>query len=276
MRFAGRFVRAKCPDGVEVEDRRIDAGAVRIYRPIHPRSRAVVLWIHGGGFLIGSARLDDRRCLRYAAELGAVVVSVEYRLAPEHPFPAALDDCLAAWSWLQASAADLSVEPTHAVVAGESAGGGLAATLVQRIRDLGGVQPAAQVLLCPMLDDRTAARSELDRIGHRVWNNRANRSGWSAYLGHAPGAPTTAEYAVAARRADVAGLPPTWIGVGNIDLFYEENGTYAERLIAAGVPCEFHVVPMAPHGFQTIAPDAPVSRDFERRIDDFLRRHLVD
>ena len=275
LRFASRLIRSKRPDGIDVEDRRVGSAGVRIYRPSDAETRAAILWIHGGGFMIGSARLDDRRCFRYALALGVVVVSVDYRLAPEHPFSAALDDCLAAWSWLQASAADLGVDPVRMVVAGESAGGGLAATLVQRIHDLGGVQPAAQVLLSPMLDDRTAARFELDRIAHRVWSNRANRSGWSAYLGHPPGAPTASEYAVAARFSDLAGLPPAWIGVGDIDLFYEEDRAHANRLSAAGVLCEFNLVPMAPHGFQSLVPEAPVSRDFERRIDDFLRRHLA-
>lgn len=274
LRFATRFVRSKPPAGLAVEDRRVGAAAVRVYRPEGAGPRAAVLWIHGGGFVIGSARQDDPRCFRYATDLGVVVVSVDYRLAPEHAFPAALDDCLAAWHWLQDSASELGVDPTRTAIAGESAGGGLAATVVQRIHDGGGVQPAAQLLLCPMLDDRTAARSELDPIGHRVWNNRANRTGWSAYLGQPPGAPTTPEYAVAARRSELAGLPPAWIGVGDIDLFCEEDRDYAERLTAAGVPCDFELVPMGPHGFQSIVPTAPVSRAFERRSEDFLRHHL--
>ena len=276
LRFATRFARSKPPAGVSVEDRRVGAAAVRVYRPSVAPARGGLVWIHGGGFLFGTAAQDDRRCFRYATELGLVVVSADYRLAPEHPFPAPLDDCLAAWNWLHASAAGLGVDPARVAVAGESAGGGLAATLVQRLRDLGGVQPAAQVLLCPMLDDRTAARRELDAVGHRVWNNRANRTGWTAYLGRAPGAPSAPEYAVGARREKLAGLPPTWIGVGDIDLFCDEDRAYAERLGAAGVPCELHVAPMAPHGFESIVPAAPVSRDFERRIDAFLRKHLLE
>ena len=275
LRLALRLSLSKRPRGVVVEDRSVEAAGVRVYRPRDGSTGAALLWIHGGGFLIGAPRQDDRRCFRYALELGLVVVSVDYRLAPEHPFPAALEDCLAAWRWLQASAAELGVEPARTVVAGESAGGGLAATLVQRIHDLGGVQPAAQVLLCPMLDDRTAARLELDPIRHRVWNNRSNRSGWSSYLGHPPGGPAVQEYASAARRDDLAGLPPAWIGVGDIDLFCEEDRAYAERLDSAGVPCELHVVEMAPHGFESLVPAAPVSRDFERRIDGFLRQQLA-
>jgi acetyl esterase/lipase len=274
LRFATRLARSRPPAGVAVEDRRVGEACVRIYRPGAAPPRPALLWIHGGGYLFGTARQDDRRCFRYASQLGLVVVSVDYRLAPEHPFPAALDDCLAAWRWLHASATELGVDPARTAVAGESAGGGLAATLAQRLHDLGGVQPAAQVLVCPMLDDRTAARSELDPIKHRVWNNRANRTGWTAYLGQPPGAPTAPEYAVGARRLDLAGLPPAWIGVGDIDLFCDEDRAYAERLGAAGVPCELDVVPMAPHGFESIVPAAPVSRDFERRLEAFLQRHL--
>jgi acetyl esterase/lipase len=260
--------------GVEVETQAVGEARVRIYRPARASDAAAILWIHGGGFLVGSARQDDGRCLRYARELGVVVVSADYRLAPEHPFPAAINDCFAAWTWLQDSTATLGIDPRRTVVAGESAGGGLAACLVQRIRDARAVQPAAQLLLCPMLDDRTAARRDLDTIAHRVWDNCSNRVGWSSYLGREPGAPVVADYAVAARLAVFDGLPPTRIGVGDIDLFFEEDHLYCERLTAAGVPCEFDAVPMAPHGFETLVPRAQVSRDFERRNDDFIRRYL--
>ena len=266
--------RSKLPAGVEVDVHRVGPAEVRVLRPTVRTSDAAILWMHGGGFLIGSARLDDGRLARYVSELGVVAVSVDYRLAPEHPFPAPLDDCLAAWDWLQAAADALGVDPARIVVGGESAGGGLAACLVHRIHDREGIQPTAQVLVYPMLDDRTAARTELDEVNHRLWNNRANRAGWTAYLGHEPGVSEVADYAVGARRADVSGLPPTWIGVGDVDLFYAEDREYAHRLDAAGVPCEYVVAPQAPHGFQSIAPSAPVSIDFEHRIDQFLEHHL--
>ena len=134
---------------------------------------------------------------------------------PEHPYPAALD-AHAAWTWLRGHAAAERI-----VVGGQSAGGGLAAALVQRLYDEG-ERPRAQWLFCPMLDDRTAARRGLDDAGHRVWDNRLNRFGWRAYLGTEPGAPGVPPYAVPARRDDVAGLPDTWIGVGDIDLFHDE------------------------------------------------------
>ena len=286
--------RHKLPSGVTVEIRPVGAASVHIYRPPAQTSDGAVLWIHGGGFVIGAASMNDVRCSRYAAEFGVVVVSVEYRLAPEHSFPAPLDDCFAAWTWMQEHAAGLGVDPLRIVVGGESAGGGLAATLVQRIHDTGGPQPAAQLLVYPMLDDRTAARTELDGIKHRLWNNRANRAGWTAYLGHEPGRRDTAEpattevattevatgapvaeYAVGARRSDLAGLPPAWIGVGEVDLFHDEDRDYAARLVAAGVPCEFVAVPGAPHGFVGTAPKAAATVDFERRIDEFLRAYLT-
>jgi len=282
--------RHKLPSGVTVEIRPVGAASVHIYRPPEQTSDGAVLWIHGGGFVVGAAIMDDARCSRYAVEFGAVVVSVEYRLAPEHPFPAPLDDCFAAWTWMQEQAKGLGVDPHRIVIGGESAGGGLAATLVQRIHDTGGPQPAAQLLVYPMLDDRTAARTELDGIKHRLWNNRANRAGWTAYLGHDPGRPgpdekptnpvaerstdPVAEYAVGARRTDLAGLPPAWIGVGEVDLFHDEDSDYAERLVAAGVPCEFVAVAGAPHGFVSTAPKATATTNFERRIDEFLRTYL--
>jgi acetyl esterase/lipase len=145
------------------------------------------------------------------------------------------------------------------VVGGKSAGGGLAAALVQRLRDEG-ERPLAQWLFCPMLDDRTGARRDLDARRHRGWDNRLNRVGWRAYLGREPGAEVVPHYAVPARRENLAGLPPTWIGVGDIDLFHDEDAEYARRLRAAGVDTTVHVVPGAPHGFESWAPDTGFTR----------------
>ncbi|MEU4520470.1 alpha/beta hydrolase [Amycolatopsis sp. NPDC024027] len=229
---------------------------LRVYRPRTPRSGRTLLWIHSGGLVIGGAAQDDRFCAGTAAGLGITVVSAEYRLAPEHPYPAALEDCHAAWTWLRGHVAAEQV-----VVGGQSAGGGLAAALVQRLHDEG-ERPRAQWLFCPMLDDRTAARRGLDTAGHRVWDNRLNRFGWRAYLGTEPGAPVVPLYAVPARRDDVTGLPETWIGVGDIDLFHDEAAEYARRLRAAGVATTFHVVPGGPHGFEAWAPSSELSRRY--------------
>ncbi|MEV7887042.1 alpha/beta hydrolase [Streptomyces sp. NPDC002817] len=255
-------VRHGTGEPVEGVDVRIlgEGQGLRVYTPVGGGSGAALLWVHGGGYLIGDVVQDEAFCAATARELGVLVVSTNYRLAPEHPFPAALDDALAAWQWLLASAGDLGIDQERVAVGGSSAGAGLAACLVQRLYDDGGRRPAAQWLFSPMLDDRTAGRRELDRMRHRVWNNSANRIGWGAYLGAEPGGPRTPDHAVAARRTDLGGLPPAWIGVGDIDLFADECRTYADRLRAAGVDCTFDLVPGAPHGFETWAPDTRVSR----------------
>jgi acetyl esterase/lipase len=200
-------------DGVSIEQPRDAAPTVRVYRPAARRSPAALLWIHGGGLIFGRAVQDDRLCGLTARELGILVVSVEYRKAPEHPFPVALDGCLAGWRWLQREAQRLGVDPARVAVGGESAGGGLAASLVQRLYDAGVAPPIAQWLFCPMLDDRTAARRELDGMSHFVWNNRVNRFGWRSYLGTEPGSASIPVYSVPARRENLSGLPPAWIGL---------------------------------------------------------------
>lgn len=271
-RLSSRMGKPRAVAGVRIEDRRLDHGRVRIYRPESGGTGGALFWIHGGGLILGNPGLNDRECSAWARDLGLVVVSAGYRLASQHPFPAALDDLYQSWRWLQGAVAALGIDPQRVVVSGQSAGGGLAASLVQRIHDEGGVQPAGQALLCPMLDDRTAARRELDSINHRLWNNRSNRAGWGCYLGTAPGGPAVPAYAVAARRDNLAGLPPAWIGVGDIDLFYEENRRYAERLREAGVPCELEVVSGGHHGFELLSWQAPLTRAFYQSNYRFLQR----
>jgi acetyl esterase/lipase len=274
IRFGLRLTRRPRPvAGIKIERYQLGALSLRVYRPLEGSSGAGLLWMHGGGFVIGAASQDDGQCARFSRDQGLIVVSVDYRLAPEHPFPAALDDCFAAWRWMQDNP-HWDLDPTRIAIGGMSAGGGLAACLAQRILDSGGLQPAAQLLIYPMLDDRTAANHDLDPIQHPLWNNRNNRGGWAAYLGHAPGQPAEPDYAVAARRVDLSSLPPAWIGVGEIDLFFDEDRIYAERLQAAGVPCEFHQVPMAPHGFQVAVPGARISEDFRDAGDSFLTQAL--
>ena len=181
---------SKAGPGLHIEDRKLNTASVRIYRPEEGSAGAGLLWIHGGGYILGGAKLDNRTCGALARDLKLVVVSVEYRLAPEHPFPAAIDDCFEAWQWFQQSAPELGINPARIAVSGQSAGGGLAAALAQRAHDAGGVQPAAQALFCPMIDDRTALRSELDEIEYPLWPNRSNRAGWSWYLGQPAGSPS--------------------------------------------------------------------------------------
>lgn len=275
VKWAWRFHRnPKSVLGVNIEERKLGNAGVRIYRPEGTLSGAGMLWVHGGGYMIASALVNDRDCARYARDLNLVVVSVEYRLAPEYPFPCASDDCFDVWRWFQDHATELGVDPERIVIAGESAGAGLAAGLVQRIHDQGDGQPVAQLLIAPMIDDRTAIRGELDPVKHRLWTNKLNRVGWSCYLGCAPGAGELPPYAAPARREDLSGLPPAWIGVGDIDLFCEESRRYAQRLRDAGVSCEFTLVSGAPHGFEVLAPNAPITRDFLASSDRFLQRVL--
>ncbi len=240
-------------EGVEVVTLTSGHGA-RLYRPPAATERLPALvWIHGGGYVIGSPEQDDLLCRRYVERLGIVVAAVRYRLAPEHPYPAPLEDCYRVLTWL---AGLPGVDPARIAIGGASAGGGLAAALAFLARDRGELTPALQVLSYPMLDDRTVDPA-LDDPGFRLWNTASNRFGWRSYLGGADPA-----IAVPARRDDLTGLPPAWLGVGTLDLFHAEGAHYAARLTAAGVPCELHEAPGAFHGFDQIAPNAGVSRAY--------------
>ena len=232
-----------------------DGVRIRLYRPTGAAAPGPgMLWIHGGGYVIGNAAQDDRLCKRYAAALGVTVASVDYRLAPEHPYPTALEDCYSALTWLAGLPA---VDPARVAIAGGSAGGGLAAALAFAARDRGQVDVVAQILVYPMLDDRSGGRARPSDTGFRMWDRRSNEFGWTCYLGDADPA-----IAVPARRTDLSGLPPAWIGVGALDLFHDEDLDYADRLRAAGVPCETAIVPGAFHGFDAIAPKTGVARQF--------------
>lgn len=272
--FTGAKRRAGLKYGVNIQEFALSEASVRVYRPLSNPSGAGLLWVHGGGYIIGSAAFDDKVCARYARDMKLVVVSVDYRLAPGYPFPIPLNDCHEAWHWLLNNAEGLGISKERIAISGQSAGGGLVAALVQRLFDEGGDQPAGQALFCPMLNDITAARFELDKINHPIWNNRSNRRGWACYLGQEPGLSKVAPYAVPARRENLSGLPPAWIGIGDIDLFYEDSCNYAALLTEAGVDCEFKIVPGAPHGFETIAPNAPITREFFASHDQFLKRIL--
>ncbi len=253
------------PAGVVVTERALagrGGASVRIVgAPDDGRARPAILWIHGGGYVMGRAKTDDALCARFAKRLGATVLSVDYRLAPGHPFPTPLDDCLAAYELLHREAASLGVDPARVAIGGMSAGGGLAAALVLRAHDRGLPAPALQLLVYPMLDDRTALRDVDDRL-HRLWNPASNRVGWRAYLGREPGGDDVPEHAAPARRRDLSGVAPAWIGVGTADLFHDEDVAYAARLRDAGVPVTLDVVEGAFHGFDVVAPRAPVSRRF--------------
>ncbi|NCU12797.1 MAG: alpha/beta hydrolase [Sphingomonadaceae bacterium] len=239
--------------------------------------RAALLHIHGGGMVIGSARSMQHGPAGMAAALGIPVASVEYRLAPEHPFPAPQEDCFAGLKWLADNAAALGVDPARIGIVGESAGGGLAAATALMARDRGGPALAAQFLVFPMLDHRTGSDSCLyanPATGEFVWTRESNRFGWAALRGdyaaddHRKGwfSPSLAE--------DLSGLPQTWIGTGSLDLFLDENLDYARRLIAAKVPVELHSYPGAIHAFQAIA-DSHLAQAFSRDMLGAMARWLV-
>lgn len=231
---------------------------VRVHRPSGADVRPALLWIHGGGYVMGTAAQDDALCRHFAETLGIVVASVDYRLAPESPFPVPIEDCYDGLTWL---AGRNYVDGARLAVGGASAGGGLAAALALLARDRGEIPLALQLLAYPMLDDRTACRTGIDERNFRLWNNRSNRFGWQAYTGSAPGSPAIPPLASPARSDDLARLPPAWIGVGTLDLFHDEDVTYAGRLEAAGVSCTLDVVPGAFHGFDMVAKSG-VARAF--------------
>jgi triacylglycerol lipase len=254
---------------VSCQERRIPgpAGApdVRVLVYVPPgraaAARPAYLHIHGGGYVLGMPEQNDGSSRGLAAELGCVVVSVAYRLAPETTFPGALQDCYAALTWLHANADELGVDRARIAIGGESAGGGHAAALALYARDRGEVPICLQMLDSPMLDDRTGSSSDPHPYcGEFVWPPANNRYGWGALLGMAPGGPDTPAGAAPARVSDLSGLPPTFLAVGALDLFLEEGLEYARRLARAGVPTELHVTPGGYHGFGVAGPDTPQVR----------------
>jgi acetyl esterase/lipase len=228
--------------------------------------------IHGGGYILGSYDMDDALFDRWCPKLGVVGVSVEYRLAPETPYPGPLDDCYRGLKWVYDNAEELGVERGRIGIAGVSAGGGLAAALALLARDRGEIPLGFQLLDCPMLDDRQQTwSSRLDRL--EVWNREANAFGWRSYLGPLAGSDDVPYHAAPARATDLQGLPPAFVSVGGVDGFLAEDIDYATRLMESGVPTELHVYPGAPHGYGLV-PDSTVARQSRRDVDDWLARQL--
>lgn len=256
--------------GTSVDDNPELGQGTLFIRPDTVSGQGAVMFIHGGGYVLGTRHSIQFEAADLAARAQVPVICPGYRLAPQAPFPAGLDDCHAAWHWLQDNAQAQGIDPTRIVIAGTSAGGGLAAALAQRLRDEGGVQPVGQLLIYPMLDDQTAANRAFDTPRHRVWSNRNNLFGWRSYLGHAPGQPSPAPYAVPARRDDLTGLPPTWIGVGTSDLFLDEDRTYAQRLGDAQVDVTYVEADGAIHGFN--AAPTPVGQALRSSQAAFVKR----
>lgn len=241
--------------------------------PWRHKPGGAVLWLHGGGLIAGKPELEQITAHTIANELGVLVLNARYRLAPEHPFPAASDDVFAALRWLHDNAADLGIDPDRIAVAGESAGAGLAAAVAQRAYDEG-LPVAFQALVYPMLDDRTALATDHEGRGAVIWTPPSNRFAWTAYLGHPPSEDPPPPYAAAGRREDLRGLAPAWIGVGDRDLFYAEDIAYAGRLADAGVPVDVLVEPGMYHGADELASHVPRMRAFREAMREALRRAI--
>jgi acetyl esterase/lipase len=236
-------------------------------------SRPAVLHIHGGGFIAGSAAYSRRDIQELAANHDCVAITVDYRLAPETPFPGSLEDIYTALLWIYNHAAELGIDRTRIAIKGESAGAGHAAALTIAARDRGEVPLCLQVLLYPALDDRTGSTTPPPPyIGHYIWTAAANRFAWTSLLGKPAGSAQPPPGSVPARVENLAGLPPAWIGVGSVDLFANEDVEYARRLLQAGVSTELHLVPGGYHGFDLFVPQAPLSIAFTEGWNAALTR----
>ncbi|MFJ4781918.1 alpha/beta hydrolase [Streptomyces sp. NPDC088794] len=265
----------------EVEDRTVPGPdgepdiSLLICRPAAPATvgpRPVFYHVHGGGMVIGDNRIGVTAALDWAKELDAVVVSVEYRLAPEHPHPAPIEDVYAGLVWTAEHAAELGADADRIVIAGASAGGGLTAALGLLTRDRKGPRPIGQVLMCPMLDDRNDTVSSHQMAGLGVWDRTANETGWTALLGDRRGGPDVSPYASPARADDVTDLPPTFIDVGSAETFRDEAVAYATRIWQSGGVAELHVWPGGFHGYDGFVPQAAVSRATGAARLNWLRR----
>jgi acetyl esterase/lipase len=239
-------------------------------------SVACLYYIHGGGMIMGGPRTGGfATFFGHAAELGLAVISVEYRLAPETRHPGPVEDCYAGLTWTADHAAELGLDPARLIVAGVSAGGGLAAAVALLARDRGGPALAGQLLACPMLDDRNDTPSARQLAGRGVWDRTANGVGWTALLGDARGGPGVSPYAAPARATDLSGLPPAFIDVGSAETFRDEDVAYASRIWQAGGQAELHVWPGGSHGFTGMVPAAPLSLAAVAAQRAWLRRLLA-
>lgn len=269
-------------ENVPFEDRRLNCAdasgefAVRIYRPDgFEGPLPALLWLHGGGYIMGSIEMDVEFLQHMALAVGCMIVSVDYRLAPEHPFPCALDDAYTALIWLYKEADQLGVDSQRIAIGGISGGGGLAAGLGIYARDKGEVPLIFQLLLCPMIDDRNITASSYFPLTGMAWDRRSNLNAWGAYLNRSPDddpmATPVSEYAAAARAENLTQLPPTYISVGSVDLFMDENIEFARRLLAEGVQTSLFVHAGGFHAFECIAAEADVAKRSVRNIQDALK-----
>jgi len=238
--------------------------------------RPAILYIHGGGFILGSAKGSLVNAQKISLKHNCLVVSVEYRLAPDAPFPGSLNDNYAALKWLHDHADELGVDRARIAVMGESSGGGHAAMLAIAARDRGEIPIKEEILVYPMLDDRTGSAAIQPWTGQFVWTAKINRLGWSSLLGVPAGSASVPAGAVPSREKNLKGLPPTFIAVGAIDLFANEDIQYAQRLMNQGIATELYVAPGAFHGFDGMAPNSAIATHFTAAIDDAINRAFAE
>lgn len=245
--------------------------AIRIYRPVGAEGpRPGVCYIHGGGMIMGDIMMGELSAIRMCEISQAVFVSVDYRLAPEDPYPAAVEDCYAVLRWMADNADELGLRRDRLAINGGSAGGGLTVATALMARDRGGPELCFMMPFYPMIDDRNETPSSHEIVDLGVWDREGNIEAWEWYLGGKP----ADGYAAPARMEDLSGLPPTYMDVGDMDLFRDENVAFAARLLQAGVPTEFHVWPGAFHASETFAPGAALSRRIWAARLDALKRAL--
>jgi acetyl esterase/lipase len=248
---------------------------VVVFTPDSGTARPALVYMHGGGFVLGNAEGDRFLPAQIAAQTGTVVVSVDYRLAPEHPFPAAVEDCYAALAWTARHAGDLGVDPARIGVGGVSAGAGLAAGVALLARDRGGPELCFQLLDVPELDDRLATRSMREFSDTPLWSRPNAELSWRHYLGPQAGGAQLSPYAAPARAADLSGLPPAYVSVCQFDPLRDEGIEYAQRLVQQGVPTELHMFPGTFHGSSGSMPTAGVSVRMRAELLSTLRRGLI-
>ncbi|MBC7630355.1 alpha/beta hydrolase [Aeromicrobium sp.] len=245
---------------------------VRLFRPKDAEGVVPCLyWIQGGGYVLTAPDLDDQFCADIAERHKCAVVSVNWRRAPEAPFPAPAEDCYAGLAWTIRNALDLGIDPSRVVVGGASSGGGSAAGLALLVRDRGELSIAHQLLIYPMLDDTNSTPASHMVTDPQVWNRTSNEIGWRSYLGEAYGTDDVSPYAAPTRMQDLSELAPATVLTGELDLFVDEDVLYALRLMQAGVPTELHVYRAAHHGFDRMVPNAEVARRFMADRDAALR-----
>ncbi|SCX08811.1 alpha/beta hydrolase [Candidatus Aquiluna sp. UB-MaderosW2red] len=265
--------RVRVPKGIEIKNHKIGNKHVRAILPSTLKSDGAIIWIHGGGMIAGRSKDADALFIELAQEFGIAVFSLEYRLAPEHPYPAGLIDCEVGYKWVCANAGRFGFDLNKIVLGGDSAGAGLAVSLNLKLLSQKDLLPLGQLLKYPMLDDRTAMNRALDDKNF-VWNNSSNYFAWKSYLAAEPGSKGDFGFAVPGRVQDLAGLPATWIGVGDIDLFFQENFNFFERLSEQGVPVSFNKYPGFPHAGELVNPEARVSKKMAIDFKSWLRNLL--